>query len=105
MPIEIVKVEEQSTCTLHVSGILDYSTINRFIDEVQTIKDGTKKVIVNFSALEFIDSTGIGSIVNLVHEANDRNFLVELDGLSKGKREMFNMIGVYEILDAIQMEA
>lgn len=105
MPIKIFKVEEERVCTLNVSGILDYSTMNRFIEEVRTIKDGTQRVIVNFTELEFIDSTGIGSIINLVHEANERNFIVELDGVSDGKKELFQMIGVYEILDAIQMEA
>ncbi|MFX3673193.1 MAG: STAS domain-containing protein [Paenisporosarcina sp.] len=104
MNVKVFKVEEESVCTLHVSGVLDYATMGTFIEEVHSIKVGTSKVIINFEGLEFIDSTGIGAIINLVHEANEKRFKVELEGISEENEVLFSMIGVFEIIEALQME-
>jgi len=104
MEVNVQRVEEDSVCTLHVSGVLDYSTMGTFIEEVQSIKLGIHRVIINFEGLDFIDSTGIGAIINLVHEANEKKFKVELDGISEENQILFSMIGVYEIIEALQME-
>jgi anti-anti-sigma factor len=104
MDVKVQKVEEESVCTLYVTGVLDYSTMGTFTEEVQSIKSGTNKVIINFEGLEFIDSTGIGGIINLVHEANEKHFKVELEEISEENEVLFNMIGVFDIIDALQME-
>lgn len=104
MNVNVLKVEQDSVCTLHVSGLLDYSTMGSFIEEVHSIKIGTKRVVINFEGLEFIDSTGIGAIINLAHEANEKQFKVELSGISEENEALFNMIGVFEIMEALQME-
>ena len=104
MEVQVVKVEKDSVSTLHVSGVLYYLTMNVFIEEVQSIKIGTKKVIIDFEKLEFIDSTGIGAIINLVHEASGKNFKIELVHVNEENRVLFDMIGVFEIIESLQME-
>jgi anti-anti-sigma factor len=104
MEVKVLKVEKESVCTLHVSGVLDYSTMGTFIEEIHTIKAGTKKVVIDFEGLDFIDSTGIGAIINLVHEANERKFKVELAGINAENQILFEMIGVFEIIESLQME-
>ncbi len=101
----IVKKEiNERICTLRVSGVLDYSTMNPFIEEIQSIESGTKKVVVDFEQLEFIDSTGIGAIINLVHEATDKEFEVELVSINEEVKELFETIGVFEIMKTLQKE-
>lgn len=101
----IVKKEiENDICTLRVQGVLDYSTINPFIQQIQSIEAELSKVIVDFTDLEFIDSTGIGVIINLVHEALDKKFEVELDGINEDTRELFETIGVFQIMETLQQE-
>ncbi|WP_102345145.1 STAS domain-containing protein [Bacillus sp. Marseille-P3661] len=100
--VKITKELDKGVCTLFISGVLDYSTMETFISEVQSIEDGIKKVIVNFSKLEFIDSTGIGAIINLVHEANAKQFGVELDGITPEIEMLFETIGVFQIMESIQ---
>ncbi|MFB5087023.1 STAS domain-containing protein [Psychrobacillus sp. PGGUH221] len=104
MDINVLKEEQDNVCTLHVSGLLDYSTMDSFIEKVHSIKDGTNRVIINFESLEFIDSTGIGAIINLAHKASEMQFKVELVGISEENEDLFNMIGVFEIIEALQME-
>lgn len=104
MDVTVLKVEKESVCTLRVSGVLDYSTMGTFIEEVHSIKEGTKKVIIDFEGLDFIDSTGIGAIINLVHEANEKKFKVELVGINEENEVVFDMIGVFEIIESLQLE-
>lgn len=91
-------------CNIFVSGVLDYATMDPFNEKIQSINDETEKVIINFEGLEFIDSTGIGSIVNLVHEARVKQFEVELDGISEEINILFDTIGVFQIIESLQKE-
>lgn len=102
--IRVTKEIANNICTFRVSGVLDYATMNPFIEEIQSIELGTKKVIVDFTELEFIDSTGIGAIINLVHEAMDKKFKVELDGINEEVKELFDTIGVFQIMETLQGE-
>ncbi|WP_231514949.1 STAS domain-containing protein [Oceanobacillus salinisoli] len=102
--IKLSKKVEGNLCTIYVNGILDYATMEPFNKEIQAIEEGTKKVIINFAELEFIDSTGVGSIINLVHEANTKHFEVELDGVSDFIHEILETIGVFQIMETLQKE-
>lgn len=103
--IKINKVVEGSICTITVNGVLDYATMEPFNDEIRGIEEGTEKVIIDFTELEFIDSTGIGAIINLVHEANAKQFEVELTGISNEIEGLFETIGVYQIMHSLQKGA
>ncbi|WP_067724666.1 STAS domain-containing protein [Oceanobacillus damuensis] len=102
--INIETKKEGNTCTIFVSGVVDYSTMDPFIKEIRAVERGTAEVIVNFKGLEFIDSTGIGAIINLAHEANDKQFAVKLEGMSEETNELFDMIGVFQIMQTLQSE-
>ncbi len=103
--IKLSKTVEGSICTIAVNGVLDYATMDPFIEEIRAIEVGTTKVIIDFTELEFIDSTGIGAIINLVHEANAKEFAVELVGINTEIEELFETIGVYQIMQSLQKGA
>ncbi|MFC4557778.1 STAS domain-containing protein [Virgibacillus kekensis] len=102
--IKVEKVRNGSECVLFVNGVLDYATMDPFVEHIRAVEDGTTKVTINFKELEFIDSTGIGAIINLAHEANTRHFSVELEGVDEETHELFETIGVYQILSALEEE-
>ncbi|WP_018933371.1 STAS domain-containing protein [Gracilibacillus lacisalsi] len=99
--LEVYKKSEGNVCTLYVSGVLDYSTMDPFIKKIQEIEVSSKLVIVNFERLEFIDSTGIGAIINLVHEAKNKNFKVKLDGMNNEIEELFETLGVFQVMKSL----
>lgn len=103
--MEIGKELNNYECILSVSGVLDFSTMGPFVEEIHSIEEGIKKVIVDFKDLEFIDSTGIGAIINLVHEARAKQFDVEIQGVRDEIEELFEMIGVFQILETLQEES
>ncbi|MBM7573322.1 anti-anti-sigma factor [Aquibacillus albus] len=103
--MEVKKERSNNICTLYVDGVLDYSTMEPFVEKVRSIEEGIEKVIVDFTDLEFIDSTGIGAIINLVHEANTKQFEVELCGIIDEIKDLFETIGVFQIMEALQEES
>lgn len=100
--MDIKKEQSNGVCVLYVSGVLDYSTMGLFVNHVGSIEKEISKVIVDFTDLEFIDSTGIGAIVNLFHEAYENDFDVELQGIEDEVKELFDTVGVFQILESLQ---
>ncbi|WP_227937277.1 STAS domain-containing protein [Alkalihalobacillus deserti] len=104
MSLTVLKEEKSSTLTLFISGILDISTnavIDPYLDEIH---DDVEVVVIDFSGIEFMDSTGIGSIMNAIHLAQEKNFKLKLDGVNELTHQIFEMVGLYQILEAIQGE-
>lgn len=75
------KIEKNFT-HVHVSGELNFSTVNEFEEKISSLfrllstKDELLLMIVNFEDLVFIDSSGISAIVKLFLESRRR--LIEI---------------------------
>lgn len=98
--LTIKKQVNNSTLTLSINGILDYSSIGNFHEHIETT--GISKIIISFSDMEFIDSTGIGAILEIIHLGNENNISVELEDLSEAAKEIFDIIGVFQIQEALR---
>lgn len=101
MSLTIVKKETDETVTLHLKGVLDYSTtnlINPYLDELEEISE----LKIDFEDLEFIDSTGIGSILDAIYLSQEKNFHIELEGVDELTNEVLDMVGIYKILGVVQ---
>jgi anti-anti-sigma factor len=103
MQLTISKKIEESTLIFHIQGVMDYSTISD-ADELTQLPECINCVIVDFSELEFIDSTGIGSIIGLLHTAFEKNKDVTFRGLNDDAREVFETVGVFRIMEALRKE-
>ncbi|MDI6881045.1 MAG: STAS domain-containing protein [Desulfitobacteriaceae bacterium] len=92
---------ENSSHIVKLVGVLDISTVDKFNEYVHTL-DSVLTLIIDFSELEFIDSTGIGAILRVIYRSQDEDFSVELEGLQENIREIFEMVGVMKVLEAMQ---
>jgi anti-anti-sigma factor len=92
-----------TTLTLIISGVLDYSTIFNF-NEIIGDLNGIGRIVMDFSNMEFIDSTGIGSVLDVVHLGSENQVLLEFIGLNDAVREVFETIGVFQILETLRKE-
>ncbi len=79
-----------------LNGVLDYSTVDSF-DFFNKTKDSVTELEVDFSDLTFIDSTGIGAILSILHSASNLNAKVSFVGMSDDTSKLFETIGVFEI--------
>lgn len=103
MELTIKKEVEATTVTLYLKGILDITTANvidPFLDEVNEIDT----LIIDFSNLEFIDSTGIGSIMNAIFLSQEKDFTLKLQGEDELTKQVLETVGLYEILNAMHGE-
>lgn len=103
MSLVIIKETLERTTILKVKGILDISTTN-IIDPYIEEMDDVDTLIIDFRDLEFIDSTGIGAIMNMIYLSQEKNFRVKLEGINDVTHSIFETIGLYQILEAIQGE-
>jgi anti-anti-sigma factor len=99
MSLEIVKEIRGSTYFLRIIGLMDYSTIDRFDVD---IPGGVTAVHVDFGELDFIDSTGIGSVLSLIFAAKERNIPICFVGLNETVKDIFDTVGVFGIMEALQ---
>jgi anti-anti-sigma factor len=103
MELSIQKESLNGTTILKIHGILDISTgsvFERFIQELENIQE----LIIDFSNLEFIDSTGIGLILEIIHLSQEKLFTVRFQGIEEEIREIFETIGLFKVLEALQRD-
>ncbi|NHN35421.1 STAS domain-containing protein [Paenibacillus agricola] len=98
MNLEIQKEVKDSVLFIKIIGLMDYSTVDSFKVE---FPNNLNKIVVDFSGLDFIDSTGIGSILSIIHTASDRGVDVKFEGLNENTRELFDTVGVYRVMEAL----
>lgn len=101
--LEIITTYHQESCVLSIflNGTLDISTVHKFDEMVNKI-DGINLLIIDFSNLEFIDSTGIGALLEFILKARNIGMQVEFQGLKEYINEIFETVGLIRILKAIQ---
>ncbi|WP_374720755.1 STAS domain-containing protein [Peribacillus tepidiphilus] len=100
MGLTVKKEVKGSTAILQLKGILDITTTNVMDPYLNNIHD-IEILIIDFSGLEFIDSTGIGSIMNAIYLSQEKNFKLQLQGVDDLTHHVFETVGLYEILEAI----
>jgi anti-anti-sigma factor len=101
--ITVNKEKQDSILLFKIKGILDISTslvIEQHLEDVNDIK----MLVLDFANLEFIDSTGIGAIINAVYLAQEKNFKLKLQGIDELTNEVFETVGLYQIIEALQGE-
>ncbi|KIL27588.1 STAS domain-containing protein [Bacillus altitudinis] len=101
--LQIKKEVQASTTTLYLHGILDISTtgsIDPFLEDMTKVE----LLVIDFSGLDFIDSTGIGSIMNAIYLSQEKEFTLRLQGIDDLTHQVFEMVGLYQILDALNGE-
>jgi anti-anti-sigma factor len=92
---------DQGTRTFYIKGVLDYSTISNFNDCVNDL-GGISNIVVDLTSLDFIDSTGIGAILELLYTSSEKEIVLEIDGINEEVKDIFNTVGVFRVIEALQ---
>ncbi|MCI2256045.1 STAS domain-containing protein [Domibacillus sp. PGB-M46] len=101
--LTIEKEVQNVTAILKIKGLIDITTTN-IIDLYMEDIGNVETVLIDFSSLEFIDSTGIGSIMNAIYLSKEKNFKLKLQGIDEITNEVFETVGLYDILEAFDGE-
>jgi anti-sigma B factor antagonist len=97
-----MRVEERGDVrVVHVmEAKLTYPVLSAFFAEVrQLVEAGAKKVIIELSAVSYIDSASIGCLMDIHRLLQERSGVVRLAGLQPRVETMISMTGVHKIVD------
>jgi len=71
-------LEEKDNIVVKISGEIDVFNVSQFNERVSNIKLDKKNIVINVSDLEFLDSSGLGVLIELSKKANQKDLVVEL---------------------------
>lgn len=85
---------------VELSGDIDHCTSEKIKKEIY-INTGkyVRKMIIDLTNVEFMDSSGIGMILGRYKEIKERNGEIALTGIKGNMERIFNMSGLYKIID------
>ena len=112
---EIIKVTTRSTESVDYNTIIFRVDFGRKVDLenssdlwifFKTLADGgAKKFIVDMKNLEYIDSSGIGVIINTAKLIRPKKGDIVLINVSQSIRDIFKVINLQEFIKTFNLEA
>lgn len=99
--LQVITSGDQTNRFYHIEGILDISTSDLFIENVKEAT-GAEEVILDVTRMTFIDSTGIGAILELIYQLKEAGTGMQIIGMNEEIRDIFDTIGVLRVMDALQ---
>ena len=95
--VRIVRVKEAK---------LTYPVLSTFFSEVrQRVEGGARKMLIDLSAVSYIDSASIGCLMDIHRLLQEKSGAVKLSGLQPRVETMISMTGVSKIIDLFREEA
>lgn len=90
---------QDKTLIFTLLGSLDIGGVDTFENEVSKVDLLVADMVhIDFKGVEFVDSTGIGSIVNLVQSLEERGLGYKLTNVSEPIQEVFVILGLEDII-------
>lgn len=104
MELSVQKEVNGTTTFLYLNGILDITTTHLIEPHLQELEETMELLIFDFTSLDFMDSTGIGSIINAIHLSQEKRFKLKFQGVNEVTDQVFDLVGIYKILEALNGE-
>lgn len=92
-------ITENNILKVNLNGSLDISGVDLLEDKMSEIEfSALEAVQFNMENIEFIDSTGIGSLLNLTRSLEERGLRFEITNVNEDIREIFRILDLEELL-------
>lgn len=96
---DLQMITEHSILKVNLQGSLDINGVDLLEDKMSEIDfSSLKEVSFNMQHVEFIDSTGIGSLLNLTRLLDEQGIRFEIINVNEDIREIFRILDLEEIL-------
>jgi anti-sigma B factor antagonist len=87
----------ESETVVRCSGRLTTDYAEEFKEEVRKLIPGAKTVVLDFTQLEYMDSSGIGAVVRLYVSAKKENCELRLVNFNQRIRDLLGLSGLLKI--------
>lgn len=96
---DLQMITEHNILKVNLQGSLDINGVDWLEDKMSEIDfSSLKEVSFNMQHVEFIDSTGIGSLLNLTRLLDEQGIRFEIINVNEDIREIFRILDLEEIL-------
>jgi anti-sigma B factor antagonist len=96
--MEIVKSDSGTATTLHLSGEIDLHASPALRAELHRCAESqTPCLLLDFTAVDYIDSSGLATLIEYVREAAPFGGKLALFGLQKKVRTIFDLVRLNEL--------
>lgn len=97
--VHIKRLQEDGADILAVIGEIDASSsIELDLAIAKSVGEGSKKILVDCSALEYISSAGLGVFMSYIEEFKDKNIHMVLFGMKEKVINTFQILGLSDLL-------
>lgn len=79
------------------AGYLDVSNSKAFREALQPVLEGYPAVLVDLREVEFIDSSGLGSLLSCLRTMNAKDGDLRLFGMRKPVQAMFELVRMHRL--------
>lgn len=102
--MEIKYVDKDDSIYAELSGELDeYSAeyVRISLDDLLKTITGSKKLILDFSRVSFMDSTGIGMLLGRYNKYSKHDIGIYIKNPTSYVNRIFEMTGIYQIIPKV----
>jgi len=90
---------------IELSGEVDAYTCSRFREAmIETIDDGNASIIVSMESVEYIDSSGLGTLVGGLKRASEQGGRIAIICTSPQIRKVFEITGLERVFPIYEAE-
>ncbi len=76
---------------------LDASNVREFREEMQKLIKDKNRVVLDMSALKFVDSSGLGALISCLRDTNSRKGDFRLSSLSRSVLALFELMRMHRV--------
>ena len=76
---------------------LDASNVKAFREAIQAVTESRQIVLLDMSALNFVDSSGLGALLSCLRTMNGKNGELRLFSMTKPVKALFELVRMHRI--------
>lgn len=97
--LEIQSSIKNNISTIYLKGSLDIGGVDKLEEQVERIQlKGIDVIQVDLQNVDFVDSTGIGSLLHMKRSMEGQGKEYKIINVSEDMREVFAIIGIDDLL-------
>lgn len=99
--MNLINSHEQDDLTVISFNItnLDASNADAFRKQVRPILEKSKRIAIDMSSLQFVDSSGLGALLSCLRFCNEQDGNLVLFGLQRAVTALFELMRMHRVFD------
>lgn len=98
MEIAVERIGDVNVAVIPVEE-LDASNAGELKRDIAPVLQASKKVVLDFSRVRFVDSSGLGAMLSCLRQLTAAGGELKLSGMSKQVRGTFELVRLHRIFD------